>query len=160
MIRTKGAKALVLVALMGALSACSAVYRNHGYVPMEEDLALVEVGVSDRQTVATAIGRPSATGLLEGAGWYYVGSRWKHFGLYAPQEISREVVAVSFDEAGLVSNVERFGLQDGNVVTLSRRVTTDNVGGLTLVKQLLGSLGRLNPGQLLGGERDDPFRRN
>jgi hypothetical protein len=58
-------------------------------------------------------------------------------------------VAVSFTEAGLVSNVERFGLQDGQVVVLSRRVTESNIRSLGLVRQLMGSLGRVSAGQLL-----------
>ncbi|MCB1399310.1 MAG: outer membrane protein assembly factor BamE, partial [Rhodobacteraceae bacterium] len=61
----------------------------------------------------------------------------------------RQVVAVSFTEAGLVSNVERFGLQDGQVVVLSRRVTESNIRSLGLVRQLMGSLGRVSAGQLL-----------
>lgn len=161
MIRVKGAKALVLSLCLAALAGCSPVYRNHGYVPVEEDLATLSVGQSTRQDVATAVGRPSATGLLQGSGWYYVGSRWKHFGPFAPEEISREVVAISFAENDTVSNIERFGLADGRVVPLSRRVTTDNVGGMSVIAQLLGNLGRLNPGQMLGsGNSSDPFARN
>ncbi|MEZ5884841.1 MAG: outer membrane protein assembly factor BamE [Paracoccaceae bacterium] len=143
--------AALVIALGAALlvAACAPVYRNHGYVPTDEDLALVEVGKSTRDEVATAIGRPSSSGLLSGGDWYYVGSRWKHFGARAPQEIDRQVVAVSFTEAGLVSNVERFGLQDGQVVVLSRRVTESNIRSLGLVRQLMGSLGRVSAGQLL-----------
>lgn len=157
MIRAKGPKAVMFAFVMGVVVACSPIYRNHGYIPPEQDLAAIQVGASTQEDVALNVGRPSSTGLLAGAGWYYVGSRWKHYGLRAPEEISREVVAVSFDQRGVVSNVERFGLQDGNVVVLSRRVTTPNVQGLTMIKQLLGSLGRLNPGQMLGGGRSDPF---
>lgn len=138
--------------LAAALSACTAIYRNHGYVPPEQDLAQITVGTSTRDDVAALVGTPSAAGLLEGSGWYYVGSRWRHFGPRAPQEVSREVVAIRFTPEGVVSNVERFGLERGQVVTLSQRVTTPNVQGLTIIKQLMGSLGRLNPGQMLGGD--------
>ncbi|MBZ4023059.1 cell envelope protein SmpA [Rhodobacter sp. TJ_12] len=131
-------------------AGCSAIYRNHGYVPNDEDLAQVEVGKSTQQDVAYAIGRPSTRGLLQGAGWFYVGSRWKHYGARAPEEIEREVVAVSFDEAGVVSNVERYGLEDGEVVVLSRRVTKTNIKGISVVRELLGSIGRVSAGTLTG----------
>jgi outer membrane protein assembly factor BamE (lipoprotein component of BamABCDE complex) len=141
----------LVIALGAALftASCSPVYRNHGYIPTDEDLALVAVGTSTREDVATAVGRPASSGLLEGGDWYYVGSRWKYFGARAPQEIDRQVVAVTFNEAGVVDNVERFGLEDGRVVVLSRRVTKSSVRSLGLIRQLMGSLGRVSAGQIL-----------
>jgi len=143
----RGALALAIGAALSA-AGCTAIYRNHGYVPTEEDLAQVEVGKSTREDVATAIGRPSSTGILEGSSWFYVGSRWKYYGGRAPQEIDRQVVAVSFTESGVVENVERFGLERGEVVVLSRRVTRSNIKGISVVRSLLKNIGRVSPGQL------------
>ncbi|MDT8855824.1 outer membrane protein assembly factor BamE [Paracoccaceae bacterium Fryx2] len=126
-----------------ALIACSPVYRNHGYTPSDVELALIEVGVDTRESVAAVVGRPSAAALLNDTGWYYVQSRWKHAGGRAPQEIDRQVVAISFDEGGVVSNVERFGLEDGRVIALSRRVTETNIRGVSFIGQLLSNLGQL-----------------
>lgn len=144
----KIALALAMAGLLAA-SGCTAIYENHGYVPTEEDLAQVVVGKSTQQDVAFAIGRPSSTGVLQGAGWYYVGSRWKHYGPRAPEEIDRQVVAVSFDDKGVVSNIERFGLDHGEVVVLSRRVTKTNIKGVSLARELLGSIGRISPAQVV-----------
>lgn len=141
----RGATALLLC----LVSACTALYYNHGYVPRDQDLEKVVVGVSTREDVATAVGRPSSTGLLTGGAWYYVGSRFRHFGPREPQEIDRQVVAVSFDEGGTVENVERFGLEDGQAVVLSRRVTDSNIKGLSFLRQLLGNVGNISAGQLL-----------
>ncbi len=141
-------RGLGLLALI-FLSACTALYQNHGYVPRDEELARIEVGESTRETVARAVGRPSSTGLLTGAAWYYVGSRFRHYGARAPQEIDRQVVAISFDEAGTVENVERFGLENGQAVVLSRRVTDSNIKGLGFLRQLLGNIGNISAGQVL-----------
>ncbi len=142
----RGALVLAFAALtMGA--ACSPVYRNNGYVPTDEDLAKVVVGKTTREQAAAAVGRPSAEGLLEGSAWYYVGSRWKYFGPFAPREIERQVVAISFNSRGIVSNVERFGLEQGEVVTLSRRVTDSNIKGVSFIRQMMGNIGNLNAGQ-------------
>lgn len=141
------------VALLGALvaaTACSPIIRNHGYIPVADDLALIQVGVDTRESVIAAVGPPTAGGVLDGSGIYYVASQFRHFGALAPTEINREVLAVSFDSAGVVSNIERFGLEDGNVVVLSRRVTDTGVRDSTFVRQLLGSLGRVNAGDFLG----------
>lgn len=142
-----GVSALVLAA---AVAACSPVIRNHGYVPAEDELALVEVGVDTRETVGQKIGRPSTSGLLNDEGWYYVQSRYRHFGPREPKEIERQVLAVTFNEAGVVENIARFGLEDGKVVEISRRVTETNIKGITLIQQLLGSFGRIRAEDIAG----------
>lgn len=143
------ARNLWLVLALGALAACQPIYRSHGYVPSDSDLAMLVVGQDTRDTVGDFIGRPSSAGVLEDGGWYYVGSRWREVGWRKPQEIDREVVAISFDEGGVVRNIERFGLQDGRVVTLSRRVTDSNIKGVTFLGQLLGSIGNVDAGQFI-----------
>lgn len=147
--RRFGAAALFgLVAL--TLAACSSVYRNHGFVPAEEDLAMLEVGRDTRETTGPKVGRPSASGLLNDTGWFYVQSRWEYRGALPPKEIDRQVVALTFSDAGTLTNVERFGLERGQIVPLSRRVTESNVKGMGVLRQLFGSFGRLSAGQLLG----------
>lgn len=135
--------------VMIALSACAAVYQNHGYVPSDEELALIEVGRDTRDTVSATLGRPSSEGLLNDVGWFYVQSRWKHFGALPPAEIDRQVVSITFNEEGVVENVERFGLENGQAVAISRRVTDSNIKGISFLKQLLGNIGRLRADQLV-----------
>ena len=147
----RGVRAQGLVLVLAAfVAACSAVYRNHGYVPTDEDLALVEIGKDTRETVGQKIGRPSTSGLLNDVGWFYVQSRYKHVGPREPKEIDRQVLAVTFTEAGVVSDIARYGLEDGKVVEISRRVTEPNVKSLSVIQQILGSFGRLQAGDLLG----------
>ncbi len=127
-----------------AMIACSPVYRNHGYVPAPDELALVEVGVDTRETVGQKVGRPSTSGLLNDVGWFYVQSRYKNVGYREPQEIDRQVLAITFNEAGIVDNISTYGLEDGKVVAISRRVTESNIKGIGFIRQLLGSLGRIS----------------
>lgn len=140
----------LLMALVAGLAACAPIYRNHGYVPAEDELALVEVGRDTRETVGEKIGRPSTSGLLNDDGWYYVQSRYRHFGPREPREIERQVLAITFNAAGTVENIARFGLADGKVVEISRRVTATNVKGLTLIEQLLGNFGRISAADIAG----------
>lgn len=128
-------------ALLGA-AGCAAQYRNHGYVPLEEDLAKITVGVDTRDSVAESIGTPSTGGVLNDSGYYYVHSKVRHYAYREPQVVEREVLAVTFDKRGVVRNIERYGLQDGNVVPLERRVTSSNVADKSFLRQLLGNLGR------------------
>lgn len=140
----------VLLTLVAGLAACAPVFRNHGYVPAEDELALVEVGTDTRETVGQKIGRPSTSGLLNDDGWYYVQSRYRHFGPREPKEVERQVLAITFNAAGVVENIASFGLEDGKVVEISRRVTETNVRGLTLIEQLLSNFGRIRAEDIAG----------
>lgn len=140
----------VTIVLMLVLGACAATFRDHGYAPDDETLSQIVVGVDTRDTVAEVVGQPSSAGILNEGGWYYVSSRYRNYTYNAPEEIDRQVVAITFDQGGVVENVERFGLAEGQVVPLSRRVTDSNIKGTTFIRQLLGNFGRLDPTQLLG----------
>lgn len=139
-----GLKTLALCALIG----CSPLQSMHGYAPDDETLAQIETGVDTRETVAAFLGRPTTDGLLNDQTWYYVQSRWTTKGLRAPQEYDRQVVAVSFDASGRVSNIERFGLERGEVVPLSRRVTTEPIKGKSVLAQIFGNFGRIDAANL------------
>ena len=132
------------------LAACSATYRNHGYVPPDDELDRIVVGVDNRESVAGVVGQPGATGVLTGSNYFYVKSEWQDFGYRPAVLLDRQVVSISFDEAGLVSNVERFGIEQGRVIALSRRVTDSNVQGVSFLKQLFGNLGQLTAADFLG----------
>ena len=144
-----GRALVLLVAGVVFLSSCAPVYQNHGYVPTDEELALIEVGRDTRDTVGATLGRPSSQGLLNDVGWFYVQSRWKHFGAMPPKEIDRQVVSITFTEEGVVENIERFGLENGQAVAISRRVTDSNIKGIGFLKQLLGNIGRLRADQFV-----------
>ena len=66
-----------------------------------------------------------------------------------PEVVERQVLAISFDEQDMVQNIERFGLEDGQIVPLARRVTSTSVEGKGFLRQLLGNIGNFNPGALL-----------
>ena len=135
---------LAIGAILIAVSSCAATVRTHGYVPNEFDLDNVILGVDTQATLEDTLGLPTATGVLQDSDWYYVESEWRHFAWKAPKEVNREVLAIRFDNSGVAQNIERFGLQDGQVVVLSRRVTDDNIRGIGFLRQLLGNVGVIN----------------
>lgn len=135
--------------LVLTVAACSATFRNHGYMPPDDDVELIMVGVDTRETITSAIGAPGTSGLLTESAWYYVQSRFKHFTYNAPEEIDRQVLAISFDANGVVTNIEQFGLEDGRVIALSRRVTETNIKGIGFLQQLFSSFGRFDASTLL-----------
>jgi len=145
----KLAKATVLLLGFGMVSACSAQYQNHGYVPTETEVTELIVGVDTRATVDDVVGPPSTSGLLGDGNYYYIRSRMKSFGMFRQKEIERQVLAISFNQDNTIANIERFGLERGRIVPLSRRVTDSSVVGNGFLRQMLGNFGKINPGNFL-----------
>lgn len=138
-IRARAAALLMGASL--ALGACVTLQDSTGYVPTDSELANIEVGRDTRETVAVIVGRPALQSLRTVNGWYYVKSDYETFLWRAPREVNREGVAILFSEAGTVANIERFGLEDGRVIALSRRVTDSNITGISFLRQLIGNAG-------------------
>ena len=143
-------RVLLATAVAGVVGACSPQYKNHGYLPPDDELEQIVVGVDTRASVEETIGTPSTAGVVNDSGFYYVRSRKRTFGALAPKEVERRVLAISFDGAGVVRNIETFGLERGQVVPLARRVTTPGVRDNSFLRQLLGNIGRFNPAGLGG----------
>ncbi len=142
-------KGIVAVVLAGALVACSSIYRNHGYVPDEKDLAQLEIGKDTQETAAAKIGRPSTSGLLNGNDWYFVQSRYEERGALEAKEVDRQVVAVYFNDNGKLENIEKWGLERGQIVPLSRRVTESSVRSMGVLRQIFASFGRVSAAQII-----------
>lgn len=141
---------LVILALAGLAGCASArLSDSHGYVPDDALLADVRVGIDTKTTVQRLVGPPGSEGIVDDRGWYYVKSDYERFLWKAPVEVDREVVAIFFTERGVVENIERYGLENGRVVRLSRRVTTSNTRGIGFLRQLFSNLGTFDAGQFL-----------
>lgn len=142
------ARVLLMLFCIGGLGACSAQHSSHGYTPSEEDLAELVVGVDTRATVDDVVGAPSVSGMMNDGNYYYVRSRIRYYGAFAPEVVDREVLAISFDQSDAIANIERFGLEDGRVIRLTRRVTDSSVVDTGFLRQMMGNLGNLNPAEL------------
>lgn len=143
-------KAVGLGALLIATTACTAQYRSHGFVPPEEELQQIVPGVDTTASVEELIGAPTTAGVRNAGGFYYVQSDVRHYAWQKPQVIDREIVAITFDQAGVVSNIVTYGLEDGRVVPIQKRVTVSGDGELSFIRKLFGNIGGLNLGQAFG----------
>lgn len=142
-------RSALLVGVLVAVTACTAQYRKHGWVPEPDLLNEVVVGVDTRDSVSETIGEPTIDSLVDDSGYYYVSSRIKRFGPKEPEVVSRDLVAITFDGRGVVDSVQRYTLADGRAVPLERRVTDSNLEDKTFLRQLIGNLGNFNPSSFL-----------
>jgi outer membrane protein assembly factor BamE (lipoprotein component of BamABCDE complex) len=144
------ARALILLSLAALSFACSPLVRNFGFAPTDAELSEIIVGVDTRDRVEELIGFPASESMIQGDAWYYLSARQETFAYREPQTTDRQLVAISFSANGTVRNIERFTLEDGRVVTLSRRVTDDPTKGVSFLRQMLGNLGNFDATQVLG----------
>ncbi|MBV2360761.1 outer membrane protein assembly factor BamE [Thalassococcus sp. CAU 1522] len=142
-------KLVVAVAGIAVLSGCTAQYRTHGYVPPEEELQQIVPGIDTRASVEDTIGVPTTASVRTEGGIYYVESQVRHFAWRRPEVIDRTVLAITFDETGVVDNVVTYGLEDGQVVPLVRRVTQSSDRDIGFIRKLFGNIGGLNASELL-----------
>jgi len=138
--------------LLGAgllVTACVPEVDVHGYVPVAKEVANIALGDS-QESVFTRLGAPTTRG-IEGANtWYYISSKVRRVAFFAPREIERQIVAVSFN-GSRVALVERFGLEDGRVIDLNRNVTVTDGRRLTFFEQFLGNVGNFSAESFIGG---------
>ncbi len=137
--------------LVIGVSACTPQVSVHGYAPTQAQLDRIEPGIDTIFSLEEAVGRPSTSGLLRDGTWYYVQTTTVQSTYKAPVPTDRVVVAVDFDEDGVVTDVQRYGLEDGRVVNLSPRVTETSAVRRGILGQIFGNLFRLDASSILGG---------
>ncbi len=140
-------KTLLIILSLLLIGACSPTFKNHGYVPSRAELNQLKVGKSSKENVKNLFGSPSSIGLVQDDRWFYLYTRIKNFMYRSPEIVERQLVVVTFTSNGLLENIERFELQDQEVVVLSRRITESGIKGMSLIQQLLNSAGNYDPAQ-------------
>ena len=107
--------------------------------------------VDTRGSVRRQLGQPTTASLIGGETWIYVSTVMEQVAHRAPTVVDRQVIAVSFDDNGVVTAVERLGLEDSAQVALRTETTPTFGRELTIAQQLLGNIGRLPGEQITGG---------
>jgi len=111
------------VAAMLALAGCSETITKHGQQFRETDLQSVQVGMSEDEVRGT-LGTPATTAVVGGGNaFYYISSTMGQSAFFKPTEKDRQVLAVYFNQGGMVENVAHYGLKDGKVFDFISRTT-------------------------------------
>ena len=136
--------ALTLAALLTLAAACAPMKETRGFVPDDELLGELRTGVHDKNSVASLLGSPSAVGTFDSATWYYITRKTEQVAFFAEEVVDQQVVAVDFDDKGVLKGVRRFTLDDANEIQLVDRQTPSRGKELTLLQQLFGNIGRFS----------------
>src|SRR6476646_6280264 len=99
-----------------ALCACAPVENQRGYVPDQEAVASVQVGMDTKDSVTKKLGDPSTAATFGNDVWYYISSHVEQNAFFAPRALDRNILAVEFAKDGKVTDVHKYTLADGRVV--------------------------------------------
>lgn len=137
-------RGIVLAAVLaGSVVACSPTIHTHGYAPDDALLAKISVGQDTRDSVAEKIGRPVVHSEFDKKSWYYIAFKSETYTYHAPKVVGRRIVAVRFDDNGVVKAVNKYGLKDGRVIDLATQTTPTHGRQLSILQQLLGNFGHI-----------------
>lgn len=141
----RGGAATAMILLAAAVIAgCSPTVTTHGHRLDAERVAEVRPGVTTRDEVERLLGSPSSVGTFDGQSWYYVTQRTERRSFYQANVAAQDVVRVDFDGSGLVSAVDRRGLEAARAVDPADGKTRTLGNELSVVQQFLGNIGRFN----------------
>ena len=136
--------ALAAVSLAAAgLSACSPITSYSGFQAIDSDPKDVAVGTDTKSTVRAKLGSPSVQSTFDPNVWFYVNQVKERVAFRRPQVTARNVTAIQFNkDTELVETVNVYTLKDGKVIAYNGRETPTRGREMTVLEQLLGSVGR------------------
>src|SRR5262249_13735915 len=115
---------LSLLAALGLLaSACSPMVDTRGNMPPVEEIATIQPGVTTRTQVSQLLGSPSSVGTFNDRAWYYIGRKTETLAFLRPEVTDQQVLVVRFDEAGVVQDLEKRGIETAREVAMNDRET-------------------------------------
>lgn len=136
--------AVLAVAVSLGLSGCTTGIGDtiyNGYVLDKDSLDLIPEG-SSREQVLLSMGTPSTTATFDGEVFYYISQkRERPVAFMKPRLVEQTVLAIYFDENGVVSRKANYTLQDGKVFDSISRTTPTGGRDLTFLQQLLSGGG-------------------
>lgn len=141
-----------LAGVVLVLAGCSPDVERRGYIPKAGAFDQINNGMT-KMEVEGILGSPSTTASVQykGDSYYYISSTTEDKA-FLTSETQREVIAIRFDEAGLVKSFGHYGLEDGRVVEVSGNQTPVYGEDTSVIALLLRSSKGTRTGPMLGGK--------
>jgi len=130
------------VVLAVSLGACAPKTALRGNLPRTYQLEQLDVGTQRKQDVARILGSPSVAGTFDDSVWYYISRRTETWAFFGEDVIEQQVLALYFDERGVLQHMETYTQDDARDIASSDRVTPTAGRELGFFEQIFGNLGR------------------
>jgi len=129
--------------LLASAAGCAPITTYSGFQAIEANPKDVKVGTDTKSTVRANLGSPSATSTFDPNVWFYIDQVKETVAFRKPVTTRRDVTAIKFDkDSEQVVSVDQLSLKDGKVIAFNGRETPTRGRELTIIEQLIGSVGR------------------
>ncbi len=137
--------------LGGILAACTPIIDNRGNLPTQEAVDQIVAGTSSRADVQRILGSPTAAGTFDDKVWYYISRKQETLAFLKPAVKEQTILAVYFDDAGLVSKMTATGGETVQFIDHTAETTPTSGHSMGFLEQLFGNIGRF-------GSKDGPYK--
>lgn len=144
---------LATAAMVTVIASCTPTVHTRGAYLKPHDLEKVVVGTSTKDDVQKALGSPSTVSSFYDNTWYYVGSLSEDLAFYKPQTMDQQVIQITFDEIGTVTNIYKVDQATAEKIDPVGRKTATAGNELTVIQQIVGNVGRFK------GETKSPVKK-
>ncbi len=142
---------LLLASLTGGCSFLEFPPQLRGNRVTDDQLKDLVPGTSTRADVTSALGSPTARAAFDDNTWMYISEVTQPRVGRVQGVNSQNVVAVTFDDRGVLQSVKQMSQKDAKPVDVVSRATPSPGSEATFMQQLLGNVGRFTAGPNAGG---------
>lgn len=139
----------ILLAAQLLLAGCSffeAQQVDRGNKVDPDTLSELVVGTSTRADAQALLGTPTAKATFDDNRWLYISQVTRQRVARVPGVLSQNVVILTFDQQGVLQNIEKLDKGDSLPVSVSSRTTPSPGTEASFMQQLFGNIGRFNAG--------------
>lgn len=135
-----------LLGFIMLLSACSSdVFLVHnGNMPSNDKVNQVAKGQT-RAEVEQILGAPSAVTSFDANTWIYMSSTLKKVAFFEPEETKRDVLAITFNDKGVVSAIKTYNKEDGKNIAIDKTETPTVGHNIGFFRKYFGGVGAYMP---------------
>jgi outer membrane protein assembly factor BamE (lipoprotein component of BamABCDE complex) len=132
----------VVITAAAAVSACAPAIGRQGFQVQDVAPKDLKVGTDTKSTVMEKLGSPSAVAAFDPNTWFYASQSFERYTYHKARVTSRDVTVMSFDkDSEKLVKIDTLGLKDGRKLAYNTRETPTRGRSLTVLEQLLGSVG-------------------
>ncbi len=153
MIKSSTMKLTVIASLGLALSACGQSLQTRGYLFDKELADAIQPGIDNRKSVEATMGTPTLQATFDDKVWYYVSTTVKVRPLFYPEPKTRLVMAVSFNDKDVVSDVTKYDMSSARNIAMVQEKTATRGKELSFFQQLFMNVGRFSGQQQQMGDQ-------
>ena len=124
--------------------ACTPEKNVRGYLIDEVRISEIKISIYDKGDILDLFGSPSNVSTFGTDTWYYISRKTESLAFFEKKVIDQQVVAIKFDELGVVSEINRYEVEDARSFALDERITPTRGKKVGFVQQLFGNLGRFS----------------